>query len=219
MTPDHKGAWMRRLIIFVLVGAAAAGGYVFMPKGKKDGPRVASTAVKVTFDNHKEVYAKPGVLTVVNMRLEGNSASDKLQETLERLKRDKYGAKIQLAEVDVAVEKALAGLSGVDKDKLAGHLEFYSESKQMSKLVGQTDPKVVEETIDRILGDMFQRMGKDWMPEVEGMTIGGGTGVPGMSRERGSKQQLPPSFKPATAPKKDNKEAVAPKPKEATVKP
>ncbi len=217
MTPDHKGAWMRRLIIFVLVGAAAACGYVFIPKGKKDGPRVASTAVKVTYQNYKEVYAKPAVLTVVNMRLEGNGASDNLQETLERLKKDKYGDKIQLAEVDVAVEKSLASLSKVNKDKLVGHLEFYSESKQMGTLIGQTDPKLVEETIDKILGDMLQRMSKGWMPEVEGMKSGGETGVPGMSRDHG--KQLPPSFKPAIPPKKDKEAVTAPKPKEAAVKP
>jgi hypothetical protein len=212
MTPDHKGAWMRRLIIFLLIGVAAAGGYAFMPKPKKETSGVVSTAVKVTFQNYKEVYAKPGVLTVVNMRLAGNMASDKIQETLERLKKEKYGAKIQLAEVDVAVEKGLAGNSGVVPDKLAGHLEFYSESKQMGKLIGQTDPKVVEETIDKILNDMFQRMGKDWKPEVEGMKSGNATGVPGMSRDTG--KQLPPSFKPAG--KKDEKEA--PKVKEEAPK-
>ena len=218
MTPDHKGAWMRRLIVFLLIGVAAAGGYAFMPKSKKEGSGVTSTAVKVTFQNHKEVYGKPGVLTVTNMRLAGNSASDKLQETLERLKKEKYGAKIQLAEVDVAVEKGLAGTAGVLPDKLAGHLEFYSESKQMGKLVGETDPKVVETTIDKILNDMFQRMGKDWKPEVEGMRNGNATGVPGMSRDNG--KQVPPSFKPAG--KKDKEEGTpVPKPKEAaaTAKP
>ncbi len=43
---------------------------------------------------------------------------------------------------------------------------------------------------------MFQRVGKDWKPEVEGMKSGSGTGVPGMSRDNG--KQLPPSFKLAS---------------------
>lgn len=219
MTPDNKGAWMRRLIVFLLIGVAAAGGYAFMPKSKKENTGVVSTAVKITFQNHKEVYGKPGVLTVSNMRLAGNSASDKLQETLERLKKDKYGAKVQLGEVDVAVEKGLAGMAGVLPDKLAGHLEFYSEGKQMGKLVGETDPKVVEATIDKILGDMFQRMSKDWKPEVQGMKNGNATGVPGMSRDNG--KQLPPSFKPAGKKEEATPPPIspAPKPKEAAAKP
>ncbi|WP_035608841.1 hypothetical protein [Haloferula sp. BvORR071] len=196
MTPESKGAWMRRLIIISLIGAAAAAGLVFKPKDKKnDG--VVSTAVKVTFQNYKEVYGKPAVLTVSNLRVEGNAAADKLQEILEKLKKDKYGPKIQLAEVDVAVEKGLAGMAGVDPAKLAGHLEFYSESKKMGDLVGQNDPRVVEQTIDNILNGMLQRMSKDWKPDVEGMKSGNATGVPGMSRDNG--KQLPPSFKPAPA--------------------
>ncbi len=38
MTPDNKGVWMRRLIIFLLIGVAAAGGLAFMPKQKKRPP-------------------------------------------------------------------------------------------------------------------------------------------------------------------------------------
>ena len=197
MTPEAKGAWMRRLIIISLIGAAAAAGYVFKPKDK--APGVVSTAVKVTFKNYKEVYGKPSVLTVSNLREEGNAASDKLQEILERLKKDKYGPKVQLAEVDVVEEKGLAGMAGIaDPAKLTGYLEFFSESKKMGTLVGQTDAKVVEETIDNILNSMLQRMGKDWKPEVQGTKSGNAAGVPGMSRDNGGKQ-LPPSFKPAPA--------------------
>jgi hypothetical protein len=41
-------------------------------------------------------------------------------------------------------------------------------------LVKQTDPKVVEQTIDRMLAGLLQRIDKDWLPVV-----------PGMERDRG----------------------------------
>ncbi len=44
-------------------------------------------------------------------------------------------------------EGQLVGIPGIVPGKLAGQLEFYSESKQMGKLVGETDPKVVKATI------------------------------------------------------------------------
>ena len=213
MTRDNKGAWMRRVIILLLIGAAAAAGYVFMPKSLKGGG-VVSTAVKITSENQKEVQGKPGVLTVTNMRLEGNRDSDTLQEILEKLKTEKYGKKIQLAEVDIKKEKGVASEAGVDLAKFAGQLDFHSEGKKMGNLVAQTDAKIVEETIDNILNSMLQRMDKGWLPEVSGMKREAAPEVPGMKREdagavpgmtRSKGKQAPPSFTSPEAKKEESK--------------
>jgi hypothetical protein len=189
MPPEQKAAWIRRIFVLVLLGTAAAAGYFFvMPENLKEA-MVKSTAVQVTKENIKEVQGKPGVLTVTNMRLDGNPNSKALQEILEKLKQEKYGEKVQMAEVDIKKEPEIAAAAGlVDLEQFAGHLDFHAEGKKLGDLAGQTDPKIVEATIDRYLAGLLQRIDKNWLPDV-----------PGMQRNRGQPVlEVKPAKKPVT---------------------
>ena len=190
MPPEQKATWIRRIFVLLLLSAAAAGGYFFvMPEGA-GAAQEKNTAVKITKDNIKEIQGRAGVLTVTNMRLDGNPDSKKLQQILEQLKQDKYHEKVQLAEVDIEKEPEIATAAGlVDMEKFAGHLDFHTEGRKLGDLVSQTDAKIVEATIDRLLAGMVQRIDKNWLPEV-----------PGMQRDRGQPVlELKPAKKQAAA--------------------
>ena len=177
MTPQTKAAWIRRIFTLVLFGGAAAAATFFgMPDlWNKDGKEDHSTAVQLTKENIDKVQGKPGVLTITNMRLDANPDSKKLQEILEQLKEDKYREKVQLAQVDIKKETEIAAAAGiVDLKQFAGHLDFHTAGKKLGDLVAETDPKVVEATIDRLLAGMLQRIDRNWLPDV-----------PGMQRDRG----------------------------------
>jgi U3 small nucleolar RNA-associated protein 14 len=176
MAPQTKAAWIRRIFAILLFGgAAAAGAFFVMPDGWKKEAKDTSTAVQITKENIDKIQGKPGVLTITNMRLDGNPDSKKLQEILEELKKNKYGEKVQLAEVDIEKELQIATEAGVvDLEQFAGHLDFHTEGRKLGDLVAETDPKVVEATIDRMLAGMVRRIDKNWLPDV-----------PGMQRDRG----------------------------------
>ena len=73
MPPQTKAAWIRRVFVILLFGGAAAGGVFFaMPDGWKKEAKETSTAVQVTKENIDRIQGKPGVLTITNMRLDGN---------------------------------------------------------------------------------------------------------------------------------------------------
>ena len=176
MSPQTQAAWIRRIFAILLFGGAAAGGVFFvMPDVGKKGEKDSSTAVQLTKENIDEIQGKPGVLTVTNMRLDGNPNSKKLQEILEELTKNKYGEKVQLAQVDIQKEPQIAAEAGViDLKQFAGHLDFHTEGRKLGDWVAETDPKVVEATIDRLLAGMVRRIDKTWLPDV-----------PGMQRDRG----------------------------------
>jgi hypothetical protein len=176
MTPQTKAAWIRSILFLLLIGGAAVAGVFFVPGDwlKKAG-KETSTAVQITKENIDKVQGKAGVLTITNMRLDGNPDSKKLQEILEQLKKEKYREKVQLAQVDIKKEFQIAAEAGiVDLKQFAGHLDFHTEGKKLGDLVAETDAKVVEATIDRMLAGMMQRIDKNWLPDV-----------PGMQRDRG----------------------------------
>ena len=175
MTSQEKANWIRRIFTLGLIGAAAAAGLFFvMPKGwwKGDDKNHKKSGQKVTKESFEQLQASPNKLTVVNMVEKGNRDSEKLHGVLEKLKeekKEKYGEKVVMAELDVDEEPALAASQGVKKEKFAGQLNFYANGKKLEQLVGQTDPVVVEKTIDRLLAGLVQRTGKDWLPDVPGM--------------------------------------------------
>ena len=172
MPPEQKAAWIRRAFLVALIGSAAAAGYFFtMPGGRDEKAKERpDTAVQVTKKNIDEVQGKPGVLTITNMRLDGNPNPKKLQQLLEKLKQEKYGEKVQLAQADIKQEPEIAAAAGiVDLEQFAGHLDFHSEGKKLGNLIGETDPAVVEATVDRMLAGLVRRIDKTWLPDVPGM--------------------------------------------------
>ncbi|MEK7953417.1 thioredoxin family protein [Luteolibacter soli] len=170
MTSQEKGNWIRRLFTLgLLLVAAAAGVYFAMPDGwgKADGTK-KKFGLQLTSRNLGEVLASKNKLTVINMMVDGSPDSKKLQEILEKL-QPKYGEKVVMAELDVEAEPDFAERHGVKKEGFAGQLDFYANSQKLEQLTGQTDPLVVEKTIDRLLAGLVQRISKDWLPEVPGM--------------------------------------------------
>jgi hypothetical protein len=171
VTSQEKANWIRRIFTLGLIGAAAAAGLFFvMPDGWwKKAAKDDKSGLKVTKENIAQIQASPDKLTVTNMILEGNRDSQKLKEILEKLKKEKYGEKVVLAELHVDEEPELAASQGVKKEEFAGHLDFHANGRKLEQLLGQTDPVAVEKTIDRLLAGLVQRIGKDWLPDVPGM--------------------------------------------------
>ena len=189
MTSQEKANWIRRIFSLTLIAGAVAGGLFFvMPEGwwKKFGKK-PKTGLQVTKENLAQVQASPGKITVTNMMIDGNPDAEKLKEILHKLQQEKYGDKVVLAELDASAQPELAASQGVDTKEFAGHLDFHANGKKLGQLVKQTDPKVVEHTIDRMLAGLLQRIDKDWLPDV-----------PGMERDRG---QPVIDIKPAAPPK------------------
>lgn len=177
MTSQDKGNWIRRIFTLGLIVAAAAAGLFFvMPDGLRKDSGKKKTGMQVTKENLAEVQASPDRLTVINMMVDGNRDSEKLKEILEQLKKDKYGERVTVAELDASEQPELAASQGVNTGEFAGHLDFYVKGKKLGQLIGQTDAAAVEKTIDHLLARLVQRIGKDWLPEV-----------PGMERDRGQK--------------------------------
>jgi hypothetical protein len=176
VTSQEKANWIRRLFSLTLIaGAVAAGLFFVMPTGWWKGlAKKPKTGLQVTKENITEVQASPGKLTVTNMMLDGNPDAEKLKEILKQLQKDKYANTVVLAELDATAQPELAAAQGVDTKEFAGHLDFHANGKKLGQLVKQTDPKVVEQTIDRLLAGLLQRIDKDWLPTV-----------PGMERDRG----------------------------------
>jgi hypothetical protein len=172
VTSQQKASWIRRIFTLGLIGAAAAAGLFFaMPDGwwKRGGKEEKEDSLKVTKENIDEIHASPDKLTITNMMVEGNRDAKVLKEILKKLKKDKYGEKVVLAELEVNKDPKLAAAEGVNLEKFAGHLDFHANGKELEQLVGQTDPAVIEKTIDRLLAGLVQRIGKDWLPDVPGM--------------------------------------------------
>jgi len=196
MTSEQKASWIRRLISLFLLLLAAAGGLFFvMPKDwwKRDKRAKPQATIQVTEENIAAIQASPGKLTVTNLLRDGEPNSQLLKEILEKLKKEKYGDKVTLAELDITKEPKLAAAQGVDLEKFAGHLDFHSDGKKLGQLVAETDPKVVERTIDRMLAGLLQIIDKNWLPEV-----------PGMQRDKGQPvielKPAAPAPKPAPSP-------------------
>jgi hypothetical protein len=196
MTPQQKASWIRRLFTLFLLLLAAAGGIFFvMPKDwwKKSEKAKPGATVEVTEENIAEVQASPGKLTVTNLLRDGEPNSQLLKEIVEKLKKEKYGEKVTLAELNVTKHPKLAAAQGVDLEKFAGQLDFHTDGKKIGQLLGETDPKRVEHTIDRMLAGLLQIIDKNWLPEV-----------PGMQRDKGQPvleiKPTPPGVKPTQAP-------------------
>lgn len=196
MTPQQKASCIRRLFTLFLLLLAAVGGIFFvMPKDwwKKAEKAKPGATVEVTEENIAEVQASPGKLTITNLLRDGEPNSQLLKEIVEKLKKEKYGEKVALAELNVTKHPKLAAAQGVDLEKFAGQLDFHADGKKIGQLLGETDPKKVEHTIDRMLAGLLQIIDKNWLPEVQGM-----------QRDKGQPvleiKPSPPGVKPTQAP-------------------
>jgi len=172
MTPAQKALWIRRLFTLALIGGAAAAGLFFsMPGGWRKDPAGKKPPLdrELTREKLAALQATPGKLTITNMMLDGDPNPARLKEILETLQKRKYGDKVVLAELDVAAQPELATAQGVDLEKFASQLDFHSEGRKLGQLIGETDPAIVERTIDRMLAGNLQRFDKNWLPEVPGM--------------------------------------------------
>jgi hypothetical protein len=170
VTSQAKANWIRRIFTLGLILiAAAAGLYFAMADGFGKDEVKQKSGLVVTRKNMGEILASPNKLTVINMMVDGSQESEKLQKILNKLDEEKYDERVLMAELDVGEEPEFAERHGVKKEGFAGHLDFYANGKKLEQLVGQTDPLVVEKTIDRLLAGLVQRVGKDWLPEVPGM--------------------------------------------------
>lgn len=170
----------------------------------------------------REALKAENRLSILNSMIDGNPDSEKLKEILEQLKKDKYGEQIEVVELKVETQKALADEHGVDLEEFAGQLDFYADGEKLGSLIGETDPFVVEQTIDRYLAGLVKRYGPNWLPKVPGMARAGSavpavaqpqakpTGVPGMQRApsgvpgmtRAQPGQTNLKVEPADSPKK-----------------
>ncbi|HEY1120101.1 MAG TPA: hypothetical protein VGE67_00815 [Haloferula sp.] len=171
MTSQDKANWIRRIFTLLLVLIAGGAGLYFAMSdgfGGKKGVK-QKTGLMLTRKNMGEILSSSNKLTVINMMVDGSKESVKLQEILNKLDEEKYDERVLMAELDVEAEPEFAERHGVKKDGFAGHLDFYANGKKLEQLVGQTDPLVVEQTIDRLLAGLVQRISKDWLPEVPGM--------------------------------------------------
>jgi hypothetical protein len=200
VTDEQKAKLIRRLVMVVVFGSAVTLGYfVELPVwgfGKDKNEDVADREAEKLIRDALRVENR---LTILNSMVDGNPDSEKLKEILERLKEEKYGDRIEPVELDVEKYEELAAEHAVDLGKFAGQLDFYASGQKLGTLKGETDPVVVEETIDRYLAGLVKRFGPDWLPKVEGMTRAKPkgpavaqpksnttpSGVPGMQRASG----------------------------------
>jgi|GEM_PF-5467116 len=196
-------------MVVVLGGGVAAGLLLGLP-GLGWGDGKEETALEqVTEKNFSELISRKNRLTVVNMRLDGHPDAEKLARILEELKKNRtFGEQVAYAELDVEEAPGLAEREGFDLESFAGQLNFYAEGERLGVLRGETDPVVVEATIQRYLEGLVERYGPGWLPDVDGMervaaaapappaepvrraapasavnpTPGRSTGIPGMQR-------------------------------------
>lgn len=194
MTDEKKAQLIRRLIMVgVFAVAIVAGYFVKLPVWDSVAEKKEEAGGEEKDKAFREAIMAEDCLTVVNAMVDGNPDSEKLKKLLEQLKKDKYGDQVQPVDLDVEEQETIAAEHGIDLEEFAGQLDFYVEGQKLGTLRGETDPVVVEETIDRYLRGLVKRFGPDWLPEVRGMSAGKGkpqvpgatgkpTGVPGMQR-------------------------------------
>ena len=183
-------------MVMVFGGAITLGYFVKLPAWEFKKDKKEEVAGKDAEKLIRDELNAENRLTILNSMVDGNPDSEKLKKLLEELKRDKYGDQIEPVELEVEKHPDLAAEHAVDLEKFAGQLDFYASGYKLGTLKGETDPVVVEQTIDRYLSGLVKRFGPNWLPKVEGMTRAGPkapavatpkpktapSGVPGMER-------------------------------------
>ncbi|MCW1887055.1 thioredoxin family protein [Luteolibacter flavescens] len=174
MTSQDRGKWIRWIFTLGLVLAAGGAGLYFALPQEERHAQEQPPAEQVTRDKLDALLATRDKLIIVNMIMSGSSESERLRKLLEKRNAEHPDERIVVMDLHIEDEPELAAKMGVKQDGFMGHLDFYANGKKLDQLVGQTDPSLVEQTIVRLLAGIFQRIDKDWLPQVPGMTRGGG---------------------------------------------
>ncbi len=214
MTPEKKATLIRTLFVVLVLGGGLLGGFFFkfpgLPKDKGEEPEVE----QVTEENFAEIVNRDNQLTVMNMMLDGNPDSAKLQEILSNLDQEKYGDEVAFTEMKVSENEALARQQGVDPENFEGKLNFYAAGLRLGTLEGETDPEVVEKTIDRYLSGLVKRFGPEWLPDVQGMQRDTGQDVLTIQPAKPAPGQSPPAGSPAPPTGQGPPQQATPRPAE-----
>ena len=176
LTPEEwrRAEWIRRGLVLLLLGlGVAAGLWVDLPWNREDEGATAGRPLEaVTKENFSRLISRDEVLTVMNLHVDGNPQSEKLRAILSKIEEEKpYGDRVACAEWDV-VGNQPEGSKAPDQQAFLGQLDFYAKGQKLGSLKGETDPKVVDETIKRYLAGLVKRYGPGWLPDVEGLQKG-----------------------------------------------
>ena len=173
----RRAEWIKRGVAALILGLAIASGFIIdLPWNLQEVAKEKKESLEqVTKENFKEAISRKEVLTVMNLRLDGNPNSDKLKAILENIEAQKpYGDKVGCTEWDLAANQP-AGAKPPDPAQFAGQLDFYANGQKLGSLKGETDPAVVDATIRRYLAGLVKRYGPGWLPEVQGLKQGADT--------------------------------------------
>ena len=188
-----KAQWIRRIVMLTVFGTAITLGYfVKLPVWSfgKDKKEQVSEEEKEKEKEIREALSAENRLTVLNAMIDGNPDSEKLKEILAELKDRKYGDQVEAVDLEVELQKTLADEHAIDMEKFAGQLDFYAGGEKLGTLKGETDPLVVEKTIDRYLVGLVKRFGPNWLPKVGGMRRAG-SGAAGVTRPQTGSGSVP----------------------------
>lgn len=176
MDHETRADWIRRLVVFVMIGGGiAAGIFLDLPGlGREPEPEKRESALKqVDPENFRETINEDNCLTALSMMLDGNPDAEKIAEILEQFEAErKYGDQVKYAELNISENPEMGKSQAVDLEKFAGQIDFYADGYKLGTLKGPTDAAQVEATIDRYLAGLVKRFGRGWLPEVEGMKSG-----------------------------------------------
>lgn len=170
MSPERKGEWIRGLIslglVAVAVTAALSAAFPGISFGRKHAARQETRQVDpATVDAIKN---QKNCVVVIHCHEPGNRDSEQVAKVLAELKRDKYGDEVRCAELDVKQQPGLAAQEGATEGNVP-QLAFYVKGQRVGDYRGPWGKPAVEAKIDAILNGYLQRIGKDWLPKVQGM--------------------------------------------------
>ncbi len=157
MTHEERASLIKKIFLVLLIAAIAAGVW-FYPKPGKDAPPQA--AVIATSPEN-------GLLIVLH-HLPGDPAGEQLATILDRI-QNKYGKLVIVSRVDSKLHPEISKAQGVTKSP---HVILIAGTEKVFEFQGLWSQAKVEQKVDEILRG-FKRFGKDWRPEVKGMTRAG----------------------------------------------
>ena len=158
MTHEERASLIQKIFLVVLLAAIAAGVWSYSKPGK-----VAPLQPAV-------VTASPeNSLSIVLHHLPGDPAGEQLAAILDRI-QNKYGKLVIVSRVDSKLHPETSKAQGVTKSP---HVIIIAGTEKVFEFQGLWSQAKVEQKVDEILRGI-KRVGKDWRPEVKGMTRAGG---------------------------------------------